>query len=166
MPTVAELRRFLKENRGEKCIPYSKLKKAQLLDLAVSMGYGAMPVVKKPVVSEIQTISRKRVMAPREITSIDEIKKPVVYSIQGITKRTQMKPQQATEDLIVPIDPKELQKDNMAYNQHAARYKMLTGETLPKWSEQSPEIREAYDYVDWYAAILSNVPGWIRPRRR
>lgn len=143
MPTVAELREFLRENKGEKCVPYSKLKKAQLLDLAVSMGYGAMPEDRRP-----------------------EIKKPVVYSIQGITKRTQMKPQQATEELIVPIDPKELRKDNMAYNQHAARYKMMTGETLPKWSEQSPEIREAYDYTDWYAAILSNVPGWLRPRRR
>jgi hypothetical protein len=166
MPTVAELRKFLRENRGEKCAPHSKLKKAQLLALAVSMGYSEEPVVKKPAVSEVQTISRKRVMAPQEIKNIVEVKKPVVYSIQGITKRTQMKPQQATEDLIVPIDPKELRKDNMAYNQHAAKYKMMTGETLPKWSEQSPEIREAYDYTDWYVAILSNVPGWVRPRRR
>ena len=200
MPSVAELRKFLRENKDASCRPYSKLSKNDLLEMAISMGYVMeekprvkKPQVKKSVVSEVQTVGKKRIMAPQEIKSIVDvktpiisevqtvsrrktmtpktaevvdIKKPVVYSIQGVTKRTQMKPQQFTESVIVPIDPKELRKDNMAYNQHAARYKMLTGETLPKWSEQSPEIRDTYDYVDWYAAILSNTPGWLRPRRR
>lgn len=88
MPTIAELRKFIKENRDGTCAPYSKLKKAELLQRAIAAGYvvedrpaaarkrrvkAKKPEAKKPEVSEVQTVKKKKGMKPHEIKSAEYV---------------------------------------------------------------------------------------------
>jgi len=47
MPTVAQLRGYIKDKQDKTCPPYSKLKKAQLIDLASKYGFTETPVKPK-----------------------------------------------------------------------------------------------------------------------
>ena len=99
MPTIKELRQFIRENKGPSCAPYSKLKKDQLLERAVAAGYVVVdkpPAAKKrqkrkvPGAAVVEEIPPAPVVEEKK--KKPEVKKPEVSEIRTVKKTKKMTP--------------------------------------------------------------------------
>ena len=64
MPTVKELKKYIRNNRPSGCRPYSKLKKNELSKLAKELGY-VEPEKKAPAKAVVKKVPEKKAPAKK-----------------------------------------------------------------------------------------------------